>query len=231
MKDKEAEHERTVSDVMGNAKENYGKLEKQLFETTNLMKDAEEKARSESEQRAKVEAELVELKANVTLLESECLCSISEAQEEGKREGRAEGELKVLNEVKDQLELVYNRSFRDGWKAALKEAGVPASSGLLLRENTPLPYPEVDLRASDKEDGDEEGDETEEDEVQVIGEAESVPVLTPADCPPASAIRVPADSASTQTEDPSIPVDSVLVTSAPVDPTPVMNEDPPAPSV
>ena len=165
LKDKEAEHEKALSDVMANAANNYGTLEKQLFETTNLMKDAEEKTRTESEQKAKAEAELDQLKEKVMLLESECLRSISEAWEEGKREGKAEGELKILNEVKEQLELVYNRRFRDGWKAALKEARVPATSDLLLRENTPLPYPKVDLRELDKEDAEEEEDEDEEDEV------------------------------------------------------------------
>ena len=85
IKDKEAEHERTVSDVMANAANNYGNLEKQLFETTNLMKDAEEKARSESEQRAKVEVELDLLKEKVKLFESECVRSIGEARVEGKR--------------------------------------------------------------------------------------------------------------------------------------------------
>jgi hypothetical protein len=220
-----------VSDVMATAVENYGNLEKQLHETINKMKDAEEKARSESKQRAKVEAKVVELRAKVTLLESECLRSIGEAREEGLREGRAEGEQKVLNEVKDQLELVYNRSFRDGWKAALKEAGVPASSDLFLREKTPLPYPEVDLRASDEEDAGEEGDQTEEDEVQVIGEAESIPVHAPAACPSTSAIPVPAIPAPIRTEDPSAPVDSAPVTSAPADSAPVITEDPQAPSV
>ena len=183
--------------MMANAANNYRTLEKQLLETTNLMKDAEEKARTESEQRIKVEAELDQLKEKIKLLESECVRSIGEARVEGKREGKDEGEQSVLNEVKEQLELVYNRSFRDGWKAALKKAGTPATSDLLLRENTPLPYPEADLRASDKEDAEEEGDETEEDEVQVVGGVEAIPVLTPADCPPAPVNPVPADLAPT----------------------------------
>ena len=181
LKDKEAEHEKALTDVMANAVNNYGTLEKQLLETTNLMKDAEEKARTQFEQRAKVEAELDQLKEKVKLLKSECICSIGEAREEGKREGKAEGELSILNEVKEQIELVYNRSFRDGWKAALKEAGVPATSDLLLRENTPLPYPKVDLRESDKEDVEEEEDEDEEDEVQVVGGVEANAVPTPID--------------------------------------------------
>uniref|UniRef100_A0A2N9G139 Uncharacterized protein n=1 Tax=Fagus sylvatica TaxID=28930 RepID=A0A2N9G139_FAGSY len=178
-KDKEAEHEKIVSDVMTTATENYGNLEKRLHETIHKMKDAEEKARSESEQRVKVEAELVELKA----------------------------------------------------KAALKEAKVPASSALLLRENTPLPYPEVDLRASDEEDAGEKGDQTEEDEVQVIDGAESILVLTPAICPLAPAITVPVDPAPIRTEDPSVLGDSTLVTSTPVDSTSAVTEDPPAPSI
>ena len=63
IKNKEAEHEKALSDVMENAAEDYAKLEKQLHDTINKMKAAEEKARSESDQRVKVEADLTELKA------------------------------------------------------------------------------------------------------------------------------------------------------------------------
>jgi myosin heavy subunit len=149
MRDKQAEHEKTVQDVMAAAADNYGKIEKRLHEAINQMKDAEEKLRAETEQRAKAEAELSRLDDKVRLLESQSIRSINEALEQGKREGRAEGEQKVLDEVAEQLELVYNRSFRDGWKAALKKAGVPVTSDLFLREKTPLPYPETDLRESD----------------------------------------------------------------------------------
>ncbi len=102
---------------------------------------------------------------------------------------------------------------------------------MLLRENTPLPYPEVDLRASDEEDAGEKGDQTEEDEVQVIDGAESILVLTPAICPLAPAITVPVDTAPIRTEDPSVLGDSTLVTSTPVDSTSAVTEDPPAPSI
>ena len=54
----EAEHERAMSNVMANATKNYRDLERKHFETVTLMKYAEEKARSESEQRTKLEAEL-----------------------------------------------------------------------------------------------------------------------------------------------------------------------------
>ena len=111
IKDKEAKHEKTLQDVMTTAADNYGKVEKQLHETINKMKDAEEKVRTESEQRAKAEAELDRLDAKVKLLQSQCLRSIGEVKEEGKCEGKVEGEQKVLDEVAEQLELVYNRSF------------------------------------------------------------------------------------------------------------------------
>jgi hypothetical protein len=67
------------------------------------MKEAEEKARTESEQRTKIEADLVQLQEKVKTLEAKCVSSISEAREDGKREGNQEGKQEVLNEVKDQL--------------------------------------------------------------------------------------------------------------------------------
>uniref|UniRef100_A0A2N9GDY8 Uncharacterized protein n=1 Tax=Fagus sylvatica TaxID=28930 RepID=A0A2N9GDY8_FAGSY len=218
IKDKEAEHEKTLQDVMTTAADNYGKVEKQLHETINKIKDAEEKAGIEAEQRTKAEAELDRLDAKVKLLESQCLRSIGEAKEEGKREGKAEGEQKVLDEVAKQLELVYNRSFRDGWKAALKEAGVPATSDLHLRERTPLPYPETDLRESDKEDAAEEVDEEEEDDVQVVGtvEANAVPTVPiPIDNPSAPVSLAPKDSVPILAEDTVALLDSTPISSAP----------------
>ncbi len=65
------------------------------------MKEAEEKAMTESEQKAKVESELVQLQDKIKNLKFECIRSIGEAREEGKREGKAEGKQLILEEVKD----------------------------------------------------------------------------------------------------------------------------------
>ena len=97
----------------------------------------------------------------------------------------------------------------------MKKAGTPAISDLLLRENTPLPYPEVDLRESDNEAEEGKGDEGEEEEVQAIGGDEAVPVLTPVNCPSALIHAVPVDSTPTQAEDLFALVDPVPAISAP----------------
>uniref|UniRef100_A0A2N9EIM2 Uncharacterized protein n=1 Tax=Fagus sylvatica TaxID=28930 RepID=A0A2N9EIM2_FAGSY len=229
LKDKQAELEKAMTDVLANAANNYGTLEKQLFENTNLMKNAEEKARTESEQRARVEAELVQLKEKVKLLESKCVRSIGETREEGKREGKAEGEQLILDEVKEQIQAVYNRSFRDGWKAALKKVKISTASDLLLRENMSLPYPEADLRESDEEDAEEEEGEDEEDEVQVVGGDETNPVHIPADNPPAPSSSTPIDSVPISPEDSPAPIDSVPIptedTLAPSTPTVPPSDD------
>uniref|UniRef100_A0A2N9G866 Uncharacterized protein n=1 Tax=Fagus sylvatica TaxID=28930 RepID=A0A2N9G866_FAGSY len=194
LRDKVDEHEKTLQDMMTIAADNYGKIEKRLHEAINQMKDAEEKARTETEQRAKAEAELGKLQERVRLLESECLRSIGEAKEEGIREGRAQGEQ--------------------------KEAGVPATSDLHLRERTPLPFLETDLRESDKEDAEEEENEEEEDDVQVVGvvEANAVPALpTPTDNPPAPDCSAPEDLVLVSAEDTAVPPDSAPA--APVPPS------------
>uniref|UniRef100_A0A2N9J6K9 Uncharacterized protein n=1 Tax=Fagus sylvatica TaxID=28930 RepID=A0A2N9J6K9_FAGSY len=197
MKDKEAEHERTLSDVMANAADNHRKLEKQLSEANSLVTSAKEKAKTEPEQRAKIEAELVELKKKVELLESQCIHSIEMARIDGKREGKVEGEQSVLDE-------------------------------------TPLPYPEVDLKASDDEGEEvrgEEGDQGEkanEDEVELIDGAKAVPAPAPADCPSASTTSASVDLVPTHTEDPSAPADPAPDASTPADSIPMVTKDHPA---
>ena len=89
----------------------------------------------------------------------------------------------------------------------MKEAGVPTSSELFLREKTPLPYPEVDLKESDKEDEEERGVGTDEDDVQIVREVGPPPVFTPADPPSASADPTPTGSVPARTEDPSVQMD------------------------
>ena len=57
----------------------YKKLEDQHFKNVNVMKEAEERARAEVENREKIEVELAELKEKVKKLESECISSIGKA--------------------------------------------------------------------------------------------------------------------------------------------------------
>ena len=205
----EAEHERAMFEVMANAAKDFGDLEKKHFETITLMKDAEEKARLESEQRTKLEVELIQYQEKVWKLEAKCLRSIGEAMENGKKGGKQEGKQEAWGEIKDQIQGVYNRSFRDGWKAALRKVDIPASSDLLSRENTPLPYPDAGLRESDKEDEDEEDDEDERDDVEIIDDVQddqaANPVLISADNPPPVATSASIDPVLVATEDPSAP--------------------------
>ena len=102
-------------------------------------------------------------------LEAECIQSIGEAREEGKKESK----LEVLTEVKAELQGVFNRGFWDGWKLALKKAKVPSSSDWFLRDKTPLPFPEAGLKNSNVED--------EDKAEEVGGEQDNAPGLsTPA---------------------------------------------------
>ena len=188
LKGKEAEHTKAMVEVMESVTANYATLEQEHLKTVNKMKDAKEKARAKAKHKAEMEAELTQLQEKVKKLEAECIQSIGEAREEGKFE--------VLSEVKAELQGVFNRDFRDGWKSALKKAGVPGSSDLFSRDHTPLPYPEAGLKNSDKEDEDDEADEDEAKEAsgdQDHQVANPAPALT--DNPPAPFGPAPVDPA------------------------------------
>ena len=94
----------------------YKKLEDQHFRNVTLMKEAEERARTEVENKERAEVELTELKEKVRKLESECIASIGNAREEGKEEGKAEGKVlghaAAMEEARTQFRMVYNRGFR-----------------------------------------------------------------------------------------------------------------------
>jgi flagellar biosynthesis/type III secretory pathway protein FliH len=153
----------------------YKKLEDQHFKNVNLMKEAEEQAKAEVENREKIEVELTKLKEKVRKLESECIASIGKAREEGKEEGKAEGKVlgheAAMDEARTQFRMVYNSSFRQGWKSALKKTEQPELSELFLRSNTPIPYPKEGLKDSD----DEAQEEEEEEEDDGEGEEEIRP--------------------------------------------------------
>ena len=228
----EADHEKALSVVKANAERDYGNLEKKHFETVTLMKDTEDRVRSESEQRAKLETELAQQLEKIRTLKTEYLRSLGETLENGKKEGKQEGKQEAWGEIKDQIQGVYNRSFRDGWKAALKKVDTPASSDLFLRENTPLPYPSAGLRESDKEDGEDDDDEVEEDDAEVIGDTPegqtASPIIISAEVSPTNTISAPVESALVLTEDPPAPTTDAnpsASTTTEDPPVPVTNED------
>jgi hypothetical protein len=65
LKGKEDEHAKAMAEVVESATTNYGKLEQEHLITINKMKDAEEKARAEAEQKTEKEAELEQLQERV----------------------------------------------------------------------------------------------------------------------------------------------------------------------
>ncbi len=84
LRDKEAEYNKAMAEVMESATANYTALEQEPFKALKTMKEVEEKARTEVEQKAKNEAELLQLRGKVKTLEVECIRSIRQAQEDRK---------------------------------------------------------------------------------------------------------------------------------------------------
>ena len=77
LKGKDEEHAKSMAEVVESAIADYAKLEQEHHNTINKMKDAEERARIEADLKVKFEAEVVELKEKVRLMEAECIQSIS----------------------------------------------------------------------------------------------------------------------------------------------------------
>jgi hypothetical protein len=167
-----AEHEEAMSEVLKVAGENYKKLEDENSRNAIIMKEVEERARTEESKRAEAEAKVAKIQEKMKELESECVRRLGnahkEGMEEGLKKGKELGREGAMDEVATQFKMVYNSGFRHGWKSALNKTEQPETSVLFLRTNTPLPYPDIELKNSDDE-GDEED---EEDEVEEGREAE-----------------------------------------------------------
>jgi hypothetical protein len=137
---KDAEHEKNMSKVLENAANNYKKLEEEHFKNLNIMKETEERARTEEAKRVQMEAELTGMREKMKKLEFECLLLIGKAHEDGMEEGMAKGKKLgkegAIDEVKAQFQMVYNSGFRHEWKSALSKTEQSETSDLFLRANT-----------------------------------------------------------------------------------------------
>ena len=88
---KDAKHENSMSEVLESAADSYKKLEDEHFKNIKIMKEAEERAQAEEENRIQMEAELTGMQEKMKKLESECVLSISKAHKEGMEEGLEKG--------------------------------------------------------------------------------------------------------------------------------------------
>ena len=150
LQNKDTEHAKSLAEVMENAASNYKSLEEKHFKNLNIMKEAEDRARTEASKRAQMEEKVAQLKKKMRKLKAKCIHSISKAYEDEKEE--------IMGEVKAQFQTVYNSGFRDGWKSALNMTEVPKTSELFLQANTRLPYPNARLKDTDVEADEEEED-------------------------------------------------------------------------
>ena len=116
----EAEHEKAMSETLRAAGENHKKMEDELSRNVNLMKEAEERARTEETKRAQAEAEVTKIQKKMKELEAECISWLGnahkEGMEEGLKKGKELGKEGAMGEVTAQFKLVYNSGFRHGWK-------------------------------------------------------------------------------------------------------------------
>jgi hypothetical protein len=171
----EAEHERVMSETLRAAGENHRKLEDELSRNVNLMKEAEERARTKETKRAQAEAKIASIQEKMKELEAECVSRLGrvfeEGLEEGLKKGKELGKEGAMGEVAAQFKMVYNSGFRHGWKSVLSKTEQPETSDLFLRTNTPLPYPGAGLKNSDDEGDEDEEEEEEEKEEEKEGKS------------------------------------------------------------
>ncbi len=73
------------------AGENYKKLEDELSRNVNMLKEAEERVRTEESKRSKAEADVTGTQEKMEELQSECVRRLGEAHKERMEEGLKKG--------------------------------------------------------------------------------------------------------------------------------------------